>query len=228
MKNFLNKQREITALLLYVTLIVCLVYFVILPLVGKINSISDQIQQAAMNQESVELHIRQLPKIQKQYQSLQGSGDLSNVLLDENKAVALIEKLEKLAENTNNKIKITVQERIAAPTKKATTKVASLAPKTLVDDLPSPDYLKMKIALTGDYNSAVTFIDRLEKFEYYADIIGIQINKYDDTKESRQALSNSGVFGGPQQPAAVDNVPKAGDAGSNALTFSLDIVFYTN
>lgn len=226
MKNFLNKQREFVALFGYVLLIGGLVYLVILPLIGKIDEIADQIQQEDMKQESVQLHIQQLPKIQKQYQALQSSNDLAGVLLDENRAVVLIEKLEKLAETTNNKITITVQEKVEAPVKK-TTKAAAQDSKTLMEDLPNANYLQMKINLIGGYDAVVDFIDQLEKFEYYADVVAIQIKKYDESTESKQSISNPGMFGGA--PIVTSNgAVKLDKQATDALAASLDTVFYTN
>jgi len=227
MKNFFNKQREIVALLAYVLIVVGLVYLVIFPLIARIDDTNNQIQKESISKESVELHISQLPKIQKQYQSLQVSGDLSNVLLDENKAIILIEKLEKLAENTNNKITISVQDKTVAPAKKAASKIAAQASKSVVDDLPSTDYLQMKITLIGEYNAAVHFIDQLEKFEYYADITAIQIKKYEEAGDSMQPLSSSGMFGAIQT-TTTNILVKKDNSGNNKLATSLDIVFYTN
>ena len=229
MKNFLKGQREILALLGYGVVIFCLVYFVILPLIGRMHDMNDQIQQESMRQESAQAHISQLPKIQKQYQALQSDGDLSDVLLDKNKAVVLIEKLEKLAESTNNKIAISVQDDASSQgVKKVQPKVAASTAKLLIDDLPKSNYLQMKITLTGDYNSVVAFIGMIEKFEYYTDITAIQINKYADSISASQAVSTSGMFG-----SVAINVPnkvpiKQNATDANMLTASLDTVFYTN
>lgn len=225
MKNFFNKQREIIVLLVYAAIIAGLIYLVILPLFSRINGMNDQIQQESMKRESVKLHINELPKIQKQYQTLESSGDLESVLLDKNKAVVLIEKLEKLAEDTNNKITIAVQDN--APAKKAPAKSAASSDDALVAGLPSPDYLQMKITLSGDYNSIVKFIGLLEKFEYYADITAVQINKA-ETDAMAQSTSNVGMFGTAAASAAstVKKVSKV--PASDTLTATLDTAFYTN
>lgn len=227
MKNFLNKQREVLAVLVYLAIIAGLVYLVILPILNRMGGMNDQIQQEAMKQESVKLHINELPRIQQQYQTLQKDGDLAGVLLDKNKAVILIERLEKLAESTNNKITIAVQDNTAgAQGKKMPAKGAAAPADTLVGSLPSADYLQLKITLTGDYNSVVRFVGLLEKFEYYGDITAVQITK-DSSLESQQT-PGSGMFGSTNQIAANDPKVVAKQAGGGALTASLDTVFYTN
>lgn len=229
MKNFLTKQREVVALLSYAAIIASLVYFVILPLIASINSINDQIQQETMKQESVRLHLEQLPRIQKQYQALQNEGDLANALLDKNKAVVLIEKIEKLAESTGNKVAITVQD--AAPTtvtKKNSTKSTEQATDTLLAKLPSQDYLQMKINLTGDYASVITFIDLLEKFEYYADITEVKINKDEADEAPSSTTSNRGLFDVAPQSAVSSSEARKNVANDDVLAASLTTVFYIN
>ncbi|MDD5463552.1 MAG: hypothetical protein PHP62_00165 [Candidatus Moranbacteria bacterium] len=225
MKNFLNKQREIIAILAYVAVVVGIIYFAIFPLLGRIRSINDEIQQETMKQESVKLHIEQLPKIQKQYEALQASGDLMDVLLNKDKAVVLIERLEKLADNTGNEITIAVQQD-TAPVKKTQAKAATTAAveDTLVANLPSTDYLEMKISLNGSYNSIIEFIDLLEKFEYYADIIEIKINK----EEANVSTTNSATVGMFSRPVSVTSKQPETPSKKGELTASLGVVFYTN
>ncbi len=219
MKNFLNKQREIIALLAYVMIIAGLIYLVILPLIARMGNMNDQIQQESLNQESVRLHIAQLPTIQKQYQTINEDGDLRGVLLDRNKAVTMIERLESLAEKTNNKISITIQDDNNA--KKTAVKGSAPTATSLVNDLPNTNYLQMKITLNGKYNSIVSFISLLESFEYYSDIISVTINR--ETPEML-SQSNPGVFdsgGFSSNKVEAKTMP-------DSLTASLDTVFYTN
>lgn len=228
MKNFFKKQSEILAILLYVIAVIGLVYFIILPLIGRINGISDQIQQELLNQEGVKLHIEQLPKMQKQFQDLQNNGELENVLLKKEKAVVLIEKLEELAESTGNEIKIEVQDvAIIEPVKKSAKKGAESSDNALILGLPSSDYLQMKIILTGEYNSIIGFIALLEKFEYYSDITIIQINKSDNSAKSPNSISNSGMFGSAPL-AADDDSAQVAVPMKNEIAASLNVVFYTN
>ncbi|HAS00283.1 MAG: hypothetical protein US57_C0002G0023 [Candidatus Moranbacteria bacterium GW2011_GWC2_37_73] len=225
MKNFLHKQREIIAILAYVAVVVGIIYFAIFPLLGRISNINDEIQQEAMKQESVKLHIEQLPKIQKQYEALQASGDLMDVLLNKDKAVVLIERLEKLADSTGNEITIAVQQD-TAPIKKTQTKTATTAAveDTLVANLPSTDYLEMKISLNGSYNSIIEFIDLLEKFEYYADIIEIKINK----EEANASTANSATVGMFSRSSSVASKQSETPLKKGELAASLGVVFYTN
>ena len=220
MKTFLNKQREILAIFFYIVFIAGLIYLVILPLITRIADMGNQIQQENAKQESARKHINELPKIQKQFQDLQSKNDLMNILLNNDRAVVLIEKLEKLAASTNNQITISVKDNTAS--KSIPAKKTETTTKTLVELLPNPDYLQMKISLDGDYNSIVKFVRLLEKFEYYADIIAIRINKSDIATSKEIMLGNSsGVV-------STDNSVSSENIVSDKLTAALDVVFYTN
>lgn len=222
MKNFLNKQRESMVLFGYASTVGVLIYFVILPLLAGIENINDQIQQEEMNQESVKLHIDELPKIQNQYQVLQDGVDLNNVLLDKGKAVVLIEKLEKMAESSNNKITISAQD--GSVTVKKTTVAASPVANTLLGSLPDSNYLQIKITLNGEYDSIMKFIGLLENFEYYGDLTAIQING-DKAPLSSQINANSKVFSNnlmAETPAKIG----IGSLNNDSLVASLDAVFY--
>ncbi len=220
MKIFLNKQREILAILIYAGFIVGLIYLGVLPLVKKIADTNDKIQQENAQQEGIRTHINELPKIQKQYQDLQDKGDLMGVLLNKNKAVVLIERLEELASNTDNKITISIQD--TALVKNIPAVKTADSTETLVSILPNPNYLQMKINLDGSYNSVIKFFSLLEKFEYYSDIIAIQINKSDLAKPNGAMFSDSsGVL-------KTDNNVQIIPVVDDKLSASLDVVFYTN
>lgn len=215
MNNFFQKKREIIALSFYVCLIVSLVYFVILPILSSINIIRDQIQENALKQEGARKKLSDLPGIQQQYDIIEKDDELANVLLDKDKAVVLIERLEKLAEDSENKITITVQD---ASTQNTSTPVKLSPADTLIAALPSSDYLKLKITLNGDYNSIVKFVDMLEKFEYYGDITAIQIDADNQLDES-SGQSILDPFSG--------NSTKSIAQKKGGVVASLDIVFYT-
>jgi len=219
MKNFFKKQREIITILIYVGVVLVLIYFVILPLLSKIKNINDQIQEGGMKQELVKQQLAELPKIQQQYNVLQKNEGLIDVLLNEEEAVVLIERLEKLAQDSGNKIEISVQN---PQLKKSTATVPGKinADNVLVSALPSTDYLQMQILLTGDYNKAVDFIGKLENIEYYSDIIGIRIKQGE--LSSSTGAANPFIPGSVVDPQQISNGSNLAD-----LKTILDVVFYT-
>ena len=223
MKKIFQKQREIIIIFAYVGVVLALIYFIILPLLSKIEGVNNQIQEESMKQEIVKQQLGELPKIQQQYNTLQTNEGAIDVLLDKDKAVALIESLEKLAQDSGNKIEISVQNsQLQKNVAVTTTKIA--ADGTLIKALPSTDYLQMQILLTGDYNKIINFINKLENMEYYSDITGIKMTQSDITGNAEviNPFNSVSMTGSETGSDKVSNKPDTGN-----LKVSLDVVFYT-
>ncbi len=234
MKKFLKTQREIIALALFFLIVGVLAALVILPLLRKITAIKDEIEQGAIKQNITNQRLFDLPKIGKQYTEINNQQDKINILLDKQQAVALIERLEKLAQETNNTIAITIQD---APQQKnlpiapvAAPGTAPVSDNALLDSLPSKDYLKLTIMLTGDYNGLFKFISSLESLEYYSDITLINISHLIDNADANTVTSSggSGVLN-PFNPKDVSTsvTPAPAKKIGNKLSASLEVVFYS-
>lgn len=223
MKKILNQQREIVVILVYICIIAILVYLVIFPLLAKINGVRDQIQEESLKQEIIGRRLEELPKMRQQYATLQENEGLIDVLLDKDNAVVLIEKLENMATGTGNNIEISISSTPVKPAQ--TVKGKNSNENALVNALPSADYLQMKIILYSDYNSAITFIQALENFTYYCDIIGIQIKKNESNAVSVPKTGILNPFGSGSLSSSGQGISDNTKAGE--LQTSLDVVFYT-
>ncbi|HEX8974378.1 MAG TPA: hypothetical protein VF817_02725 [Patescibacteria group bacterium] len=237
MKKILRKQKVAIALGVYVILIVCLVYFVIVPILGKINDAREQIQKESMDQESRSQQLSQLPKMKLQYQNVQDGESSIDVLLSNNDAVDLIERLEKLADQTGNKITITAQDPAAqktAPAQSNNQKNKAPDQNSIAGTLPSPDYLQMQLQLSGDYNAILKFITALENLEYYSDVTSVEI-KQDQTETNANIASSVGTGALNPFASSTNNKIQNADIASiknarknNRLAASLNVVFYIN
>lgn len=207
MKKFLKKQREILAVLMYILLISGLIYVVVLPLLSKINNIKDKIQEEQIKQESSKKHLEELPKIKEEYQMIEDV-DLKQYLLDRGNEVSLIEKLEALAARSGDKISIAVQDD---KNKSVPAKAKKGQESSIVTDLSSDKYLQLRITLAGDFNSIGRFVKSLETFEYYSDIIGMQI------RSNKSVTSNASPFSATKPEE---------NKNSGELEAVLDSVFY--
>ena len=183
MKNFLKKQKEILVIFIYAVLIAILIYFVIMPMITRIEAMNNQIQEETVKREMLNRRIENLPKIKQQYETIEKNENSIDVLYEENKAVFLIEKLEKFAEESNNQIEISVQN----PQKEgnvSNVKNKKTEENSIESMLPSPDYMQIQILLKGSYNGTVNFISKLEGMEYYSDIIGVKIKQDENRRDS--------------------------------------------
>jgi len=233
MKKFFKKRSIPVALAAYACVIGAIGYFVIRPILGEIGSRRDQIQEEIAKQEDQKKQIAELPVIQAQYQTVQSSGSAMNVLLDTNDAVTLIEEIEQLAKNTNNEVKITIsqadsnsKDAIVAQKAAASEKQPGDKSVSITDNLPSKQYLEMNIALTGQYNDIVDFIEKIENMRYYSDIISFQIKRDDSVKNAVATSSGiiSSPFAGQDKNAPKQVMPLANS--DQKLAAVLDVAFY--
>lgn len=223
MKKIFKNQRELITIASYVVIVAALVYFVVFQLLWRINSIKDQIQEENLRQEIAEQQMKELPKIEKQYGLLLKNKEMVDILLDKNDAVVLIEKLEKFAEDSGNKITISVQDTLEQSTStrlQSSQNTSSKSASTIIDKLPSKNYLQMKIGLTGNYNTIINFIRKLESFEYYGDIIGIQIMQ-------NESAGNQPSKADPFSLNTAEVKQETENLNQETLEASLDVVFYT-
>lgn len=227
MKNFLHKQREIFAILSYLAVVAILVWLVIFPMIDRIDSINNQTQEENAKQESIKKQITDLPRIQKQYEALQNGQNLNDVLLDKNQAVVLIEKLEKLAEKTGNTISMSIQDNPIAATdpKKSSAKGKNEVEKSLIEDLPSDNFLQMKISVEGNYDSIFKFVRSLEDFEYYADVVSLQIVRSDESGIKKSSMPDA-LAVNPFSQGDLKNLPEK-EAPNDLISATLETVFYT-
>ncbi len=224
MKKFLKKQREFIAVALFLLALGMSTYFVVVPLLKKITLTRDEIEENKIKQEIKKQRLEELPKIAQRYTEVSSQQEKFDILLEKQQAVVLIERLESLAQDTNNKIQIVVVPSDTEP-KKATSKTA---PKvvSLADALPKQEYLKLKITLAGDYGGAFKFIHGLESLDYYADTIEISMGNITGNDQATSSAS-----GGPDASspfgAQVARNPELVVSDSGHLETVLTVVFYS-
>lgn len=226
MKNFFKKQREPLALIVYALLVFAIVWGVVFPLLGKIDFVKNKIQEENLRQQGSRERLSELPKIRNQFSELEKNESSLDVLLDKNNAVVLIEKLEKIADDSGDKITISVQDQTTLKTPPVTAQNSK--DNALVNALPSKNYLQLRIALTGDFNSINKFVKSLESFEYYCDIIGMQIKTSDTTSSNLPTVAdNSGMLDPFAGSGKTNAVKSTSSSTGNNLSAILDVVFYS-
>lgn len=235
MKTFLKKRRELIAIAIYVCVLGAVGYFIVRPLLAEINRRRDQIQEETATQDDQKKQIAELPSIKEQYLSVQSKGGTLNVLLDKNDAVTLIEDIEQLAQNTQNEVKITISQNdpnsrdaIAAQKDAASQKQPGDKSVSIRDALPSKNYLEMNIAITGQYNAIVNFMEKIENMQYYSDIISFDMKK-DDSEKNPVAQSSGVISSSPfsaQGQGAAPAAPAPVSSADQKIAATLDVVFY--
>ena len=158
----------------------------------------------------------QMPALKNQFEMVQRDEDKIRLSLNRDNLVGLIEKIEKVSEETGNKIKIELSEELddkkSTKLKKDTDKDKN---KTI--NLPSDNYIKIKANLFGNYVGLLGFINKIENMSYYCDIVSFKIT---------DNLKNNGDSSG--NPFS-ESVAKEGEAAvpvESNISSTIEIVFY--
>lgn len=183
-----NKYKKFIIAILLIAVFWGFSIFSIFFLTKKIRGKVDGIQAKIIDQEKVGERIQEIPKFEQQDALIREKESSMPALIKEDDAVDLIEKIENLAESTGNQITIEIDEKNkqanSAPAPKKEKEGENK--KTIADQLPAKDYLKLKIRLNGKFNNFIDFAEKLENFPYYSDIISVKI--ISDSKEYEEAM----------------------------------------
>lgn len=229
MKNFFKNKREIIAVASFLSVIVICIYLVIIPLLKRITSVKDEMESVAISQNFRREKLNELSEISRRYAEISEQQKKIDILLNKDQTISLLGKLERLAQETKSGITISIlanpRQAVADNAKTAVKKEA-----TLIDSLPSRDYLEMKISLVGDYNGLMKFVGSLENLEYYSDIIGISItHAFDVTAGSKNGADKKGNVLNPfdKQASTANSAVPASLKNGRELDMTLDVVFYS-
>jgi hypothetical protein len=191
--------------------------FLARPLIRKIEAKNSKIQEIISDQEMKKEKIMQIPALKNQFEMVVKDEERIDIFLSRDNLVGLIEKIEKVSEETGNKIKIELSEE-QLDKKNTKSKKDAEKGKTSSINLPSDNYIKMKMTLSGDYAGLLNFINKIENADYYSDIISFKIT--DNLKNSGNSSGNPFSSSTPREEGAVI-IP----AESNILSI-IEAVFY--
>lgn len=212
MKPIWNKFRETIVVVTYVIILALLFYFIVKPLINSVNFKTGEIQEKTLSQEGRAKKLSELPRLREQFNKIQGEKDNIRVLISLDRAVVLIEELEKIAEETGNNITINAEEKVDDK------KVKNAGDESvLIKNLPSNNYLKVNILLAGNYGDVVNFIRKIENIQYWSDIISVNISNKKLNLINR--TSNSSPFS--RSSNDVDDFFRVGNVST-----ILEVVFY--
>lgn len=172
----------------YIAAVWIAVVYLIIPLRHKASQRVEEIQKAIIDNEINRDKADGIPEMEEQYRYFQEKKLQLDGFLDSNEEADFIRKLETLSEETNNKISLKIEETPLKPEKK-TREVISGDKKDgetkedIISTLPYPDYIIIKISLEGTYEGLFRFIQKLENFEYYINVISLKLEKVTAEKE---------------------------------------------
>jgi hypothetical protein len=183
MRNFLAKHKISISILVYLAVVVALFYFVAGKLFQSIEINNNLIQQIIIDQDNRKKRLGETGKLEEQYNMAVSYENLLGNLLTEDKAVKLIEDLEKIADDTGNKISIEVQGsgkemEISKKAEKGEEKKEGI-----LADIPQSEYIELDIKIAGSFENFLKFIKKIESMSYYNDVVSIDIGIIDKKQD---------------------------------------------
>lgn len=165
--------------------LILIIYFFASSLITSIAANSDEIQKMAIDEQMNRAKISKLPEIERNLSDFDSNKNKIDVILDPDAEVAFIKDLELLAEQTGNKISLSVSDDKSSPAPPVKSKGTDK--NDIKSNLPYDSYISMKINLEGSYFSLVNFVHKLENYNYYLKIVSIESKK----QLPAQTMSNS-------------------------------------
>ncbi|MCK9379178.1 MAG: hypothetical protein M0P97_03495 [Candidatus Moranbacteria bacterium] len=224
MKKFWKKQKQNVFIIGLPLIMVGFVFFLIIPQMKEIDLQINETQKVIANHDAREKKIAEIEKMRQQYALIDENKGNVGVLFSPDKIVEVIEKIEKMAEETDNEIAIEIDDKKNDVSVKKTEK--SKSDKILQPALEN--YITVRIRLTGSYRNLVNFVNKVENFDYYADIFSIQITTEEPANIS-QINSRINPFVGGESSENKSEVKKiTNDQGERIIFSNLELLFYEN
>lgn len=164
----------------YIVAVVLLIYFLAVPAVLKIGTVSDQIQEKLLDQEIIENRLGKLPQMEEDWRSYDSQRDSLETVLGADSEIGFIESIESIADKTGNIISLNIGSS-ADPQEiskiKRAIKGKDAEQKGILDEIAYMNYFPMQIKLKGNYAGLVNFIRMLENSRFYVNVISVETKK---------------------------------------------------
>ncbi|HHE45795.1 MAG TPA: hypothetical protein ENL05_00370 [Candidatus Moranbacteria bacterium] len=227
MKNIWIKHKLAIIILSYALIIGLAIYFLELPLIKNIKNTSNKIQEKLLDQQIYQNRLSQLPQMEKNIKVWQSQKDSLKTILTSDDEAGFIESLDIIAEQTGNMINLQIGDPVdpkeLAKIKRANQSRSNLQ-KGILDSLTYKNYFPMKINLKGSYIELINFIHKLENFNFYVNVISLDIKKEKvapDQNTSKAKLLSNNVFRGRSQKNTVNSAQK------EILNSDIKVIVYT-
>jgi HAMP domain-containing protein len=199
MSSFPRQYRSVLAALFFAGVLALVAWFGIFPLHEKIRTEKDNIQKAIVDGEMREELAADLPALRRQAEKVGRQKELLDVVIPKSRIVSLIEEIESLANDARIDIAIEAKPKEASKRPKTDPKKGAAGqakdgkkegapPETLLEKLPTDQYLEIAITLQGEYDGIVRFIRNLEAMPYATDVLSLEVGVPDKAAQSGAAV----------------------------------------
>lgn len=179
MKNIWKKYQSEIISIGYVMAVILLVYFGLLPFERKIKNQADKIQEKTLENEIFEKRITKVSSLESEFNEYQQNRSRMGLFLLEREEIDFIKKIEALGEESESKISLKILEendknkKIDIPKDKKTEKEEG----GIMEEVPYKNFLSLEIKLEGSYEGLMKFLRKIEKTDYYVDVVSLDLKK---------------------------------------------------
>jgi len=171
MINKLKKYKILLNIAFFLAIVMSVIFFVAVPIIGKIKNQANEIQQRTTDAEISQARLAKLPEMEKRHEAFASQQKNLEVIINANQEVELIKKLESLAEETGNKITLTIND-VTGKTQQKKDKGEDIK-----SSLPYDNFIVMQLSLEGYYDGFINFIHKLENLNNFVNITAIGLTK---------------------------------------------------
>ncbi len=217
MKEIWMKNKLSLTIAGYGLVFLAVVYFLALPLIAKIRTTSQQIQEKIVDQKIEDMKLGNLPQMEKDWEDYKAQKNSTDVLLSPGSEISFIESIDSIAQKSGNIIDLKIGDQVDP---KEIEKIKANAKKNkeqkgVMDEISYTNYFPMQINLSGEYQNLLNFIHLLENQHFYVNIVSINSKK--QTVESVSS-GNSNVFSAEK---------KENENKKEILTSAISAIVYT-
>lgn len=225
MNKIWEKYKELFIVTAYVLAVFVMIKVIAQPLLDKIEEKRIYAEEKKTDQEVIRKKIEELPAMKEKMETVNSEADRLNVFFRQDNALSLIEKLESLAAETGNDIKITIVSEDNSENKNKSQKSANKDKEGVLGDLESFNFLSVSLGLEGDFNSILKFMEKMENMEYFSDIVSLDIENV--SEDDLRGISSGGsvfqVTGNRSDNSPTREISRKYE---NPLGATLEVIFY--
>jgi len=228
-KEILKKYKLFAATSVFLVLLFLAGLLIAFPAMERIRKKSDAIQKKILDNQISKERIGKISQMEETEKIIrEKSGEIDSIL-NLNDEVEFIKKLENVAEQTGNKMTLVIDDAKSgsAGQKAKPAEEKKDGKKSIVGGLAYDNYISMRINTEGNYQSLINFINKLENFQYYVDIVSLETKK--STEMLEEEVSMEALAGGDIFSASQSSVPqkKTSKKEKDVLASTINIIVYT-
>ncbi len=210
MKNnlFFKKNKYLLIIGILLLVWVSFIFLVILPEKDVLHNKFVDLEKEKLNNQANNEKLSSLGDLKRISAMIDGEKRTLEVIFSEDKIIDLVSELEKIAEETGNKISISVANEEGRKIETVNVIKDEKNDDDFLKNLPTQNYFEIDITLEGDYNKTLNFIKKINSIKYYN-----VIKSFEMGMQERSLNKSDRVVGG----GGVTNLSQDENSNENSL-----------